>query len=1335
MKKLTFCLFILSCMAVHGQWKQSFTSQPELVRNISVVNDDIVWVKDQTGGYVSVTTDGGKNWATKPFSAEITAATNGGLCAVNATTAYTVVSQTSLLGVYKTMNSGYTWTRQATAFNDPTSFPDFIYFWNELEGVTVGDALADGYFDIYTTSNGGAQWNKVTGNLPSTPVDYTYNTNTYFRVHGNTFFFLTVKGKILKSTDKGLTWSLINTPLGINFVSFDFKDDLHGLLKSLDNQLYSTSNGGIDWTLIGVGSCYANIVYNQTKNVYLSSQTGDSNKQTWYGLSYSKDDGMTWTIQSGFKNVGVEPIGISSSGKMFAGGWQYVYRTDNYEGVNLSVLGAEIKSPNSMDVFYSTKADALSSQDTTNYDIGYIDNRIFKGIKIHTITQDPTDKSIVHVVFDSTLPLDTIKIYVSNVFENNGTIDFPVLNSYSNNVVLYNFKTPRTVNVNVAGTLSTLLTASELSSLDTLIITGTIDARDFKTIRDNMPLISVLDVSRVSIAAYTGTDGPSISNYIKYPENSIPIYAFYNPNTAVSKVGLKILSLPLSITSIGSYSFDGCTGLTGTLVIPNSVTSIGTNAFAYCSGISGFTLSNTLSMIGEAAFFNCTGLSTISIPGSVTSIGLRAFNWCFALTQFNVESGNQIYSSIDGVLFNKYQNALIQFPGGKGGIYSVPSPVQYIETYAFYGCNNLTKLTLPTSVSYIGSRGLGYCNLLSDISVASDNPYLSSVNGVLFNKLQTELIQCPAGKSGVYTVPNTVASIREGGFIRCNKLTGVVIPNSVSSIDTYTFYNCTSLTSVTMPTAISFFGDYAFNNCTALTSLTIPGVTRSIGNYAFANCSNLNSINANPGYPVDLASISGVFSGVNLNTCILNVPYKSKALYAAASQWSDFINIVENSQGFLLGTNQLNLSSLAGSIPVSIQANVNWRVISDQSWVTVSPDSGTGDKALTVAVLANPTNFERFATITVSSDGIPSQILSVKQSGIPKTISVTAGNLATVLTPSELDGISDLTVTGTIDARDFKTMRDKMPVLVKIDLTGVNIQAYVGNEGTGNIANTSYPENEIPQDSFYPKDNLTSVLLPVSINSIGSGAFMYCNSLNSINISSSITHIGDFAFDACSADINVDPANPTYSSVEGVLFDKNKTSFIQCPTTKTGSYMIPSTVNSIELWAFENCINLTSIIIPASVQIIKDGAFYFASGLTSIYSYSTVPVDLSLNTYVFDGINKTICILHVPKGSKSAYQAALFWKDFLNIEELITSVPVIDNTTIRLYPNPATDGFYVNGIEGTFLLYLFDINGRMLITEKVTDNKLISVGTLTKGIYVVKIITKEGTIERKLVKK
>ena len=80
-------------------------------------------------------------------------------------------------------------------------------------------------------------------------------------------------------------------------------------------------------------------------------------------------------------------------------------------------------------------------------------------------------------------------------------------------------------------------------------------------------------------------------------------------------------------------------------------------------------------------------------------------------------------------------------------------------------------------------------------------------------------------------------------------------------------------------------------------------------------------------------------------------------------------------------------------------------------------------------------------------------------------------------------------------------------------------------------------------------------------------------------------------------------------------------------------------------------------------------------------------------------------------------------------------MPVIDNTTIRLYPNPATDGFYVNGIEGTFLLTLFDINGRMLITEKVTDNKLISIGTLTKGIYVVKIITNEGTIERKLVKK
>lgn len=1299
-------------MAVHAQWKQSLTGQASLVRNISVVNDDIVWVKDQTGVSVSITLDGGKNWTTKNFSAELTAAGTGGLCAVNATTAYTVVSQTSLMGVYKTTNSGDTWTRQATAYNNQTLFPDFVYFWNELEGVTVGDALADGYFDIYTTSNGGVQWNKVTANLPATDGDYSYNSNTSYRVHGNTFYFLTGKGKILRSADKGMTWSLINTPTGISFDSFDsfdFRDDFHGLLKSSDNRLYSTSNGGIDWTLTGTGNCYANIAYNQTKNVYLSSQTGEPNKQTWYGLSYSKDDGMTWTIQSGFKNVGIEPIGISSSGKMIVGGWEYVYRTDNYEGVNVSVFGAEIKSSNSMDVFYSTQVDGTSSQDTTNYDVGYIENKYFKGIKIHSITQDPADKSVVHLVFDSTLPQDTIKMYVYNVFDNNGKIDFPILNAITNNVVLYNFVTPKTINVTSAGALSTLLTATALATIDTLTITGTIDARDFKTIRDNMPLLSVLDLSGVSIAAYTGTAGTQSTANVFYPANSIPSYAFYNINGSVTKDSLKAISMPISLNSIGAYSFYGCKGLTGTLVLPNSVTSIGTFAFASCSGLKGLSLSNTLTTIGTYAFKSCTGITgTLIIPASVTNIGLGAFMRLLGLISVDENSLN--YSSADGVLFDKSKSILILCPTNKSGSYVIPSTVTFIEDYAFFWCQYLSSVTIPVSTTTIGVQAFSYCYGLASltipysittikdiafygfsalINVDSNNQTYSSLNGVLYDKNKSRLIQFPASITGNFS-----------------------IPASVTSID-----------------------NYAFSNCSGISSLTIPSLVNYIGNNAFFNCTGLTSITSNPGYPVDLSSISGVFTNVNTTSCVLNVPYKSKSLYAAANQWSDFTNIIENSQGFLLGTNQLTFSSSAANSQVSIQANVSWTVSSDQSWLTVSPNSGTGNNTLTVTVLANLTELTRTATITVTSNGLPFQIMTVKQSGIPKTINVTAGSLATVLNATELNGVNDLTLTGTIDARDFKTMRDRMPVLEKIDLSGVNIVAYIGTEGTASTTSTNYPANEIPQNAFYPKYTLASVVLPLTINSIASQAFMYCNSLSSIYISSSVTHIGDFAFDACSADINVDAANPAYSSLDGVLFDKNKTLIIQCATTKTGSYTIPSTVNEIGYWAFENCTNLASIVIPATVQTIRDGAFYYTSGLTSIYSYSTVPVDLSSSFSVFEGVNKAGCTLNVPIGSKSAYQAAVQWQNFMNIAEQITSLSAIDDTTIRLYPNPVTDGFYVRGTVGTVLLKLFDLNGRVLLDRRLTENSFISTSTLSKGVYVVKIITGDGTIERKMVKK
>ena len=156
-----------------------------------------------------------------------------------------------------------------------------------------------------------------------------------------------------------------------------------------------------------------------------------------------------------------------------------------------------------------------------------------------------------------------------------------------------------------------------------------------------------------------------------------------------------------SVTSIGHYAFSGCSGLTS-VTIPNSVTSIGYQAFAYCSGLTSVTIGNSVTSIESYAFYDCTGLTSVTIPNSVTSIGEFAFYGCTGLTEINVDENNTVYSSIDGVVFNKSQTELVCYPGGKQGAYTIPNSVTSIEESAFYGCSSLTSVTIPNSVTSIG---------------------------------------------------------------------------------------------------------------------------------------------------------------------------------------------------------------------------------------------------------------------------------------------------------------------------------------------------------------------------------------------------------------------------------------------------------------------------------------------------------------------------------------------------------------------------------------------------------------------------------------------------------
>ncbi|MGN0613106.1 MAG: leucine-rich repeat protein [Porcipelethomonas sp.] len=325
---------------------------------------------------------------------------------------------------------------------------------------------------------------------------------------------------------------------------------------------------------------------------------------------------------------------------------------------------------------------------------------------------------------------------------------------------------------------------------------------------------------------------------------------------------------PDSVTSIGDWAFWDCTSLSN-MTIPDSVTSIGDYAFYGCTSLSSIKIPHSVTSIGDMAFHNCSSLTSISIPDSVTSIGWSAFSNCTSLESVTIGNG-----------------------------------VTSIGEMAFIFCESLACIMIPDRVTNIGDDAFCRCASLESINVSEGNLNYSSLDGVLFNKEATELIRYPEGKSGTeYAIPDSVKCIGWSAFYYCTNLGSVTIPDSVTSIGSSAFsdtalldnqtgvkyadtwivgcdtdvtsvaikegtkgiadhaFYSTNLESVTIPDSVTSIGIGTFEYCNSLERITIPDSVMSIGREAFFGCSSLRSITImNPECEIydDSATISSV---------------------------------------------------------------------------------------------------------------------------------------------------------------------------------------------------------------------------------------------------------------------------------------------------------------------------------------------------------------------------------------------------------------------------------------------------------------------------------------------
>ena len=332
-------------------------------------------------------------------------------------------------------------------------------------------------------------------------------------------------------------------------------------------------------------------------------------------------------------------------------------------------------------------------------------------------------------------------------------------------------------------------------------------------------------------------------------------------------------------TNNGAITITLYTGSNGIATVPNTinglpVTTIGDSAFASTS-VGSVILPNSITNILYEAFIYCASLTNVTVPSTVTQIQDFAFLGCPLLDNIAVDPQNAFYSSLGGVLFDKNQTLLIQCPETKTGTYTIPDTVSSIGSEAFYGCSGLTNVILGSLVSSISTGGgdmFFSCTNLVDITVETNNPFFSSVGGVLFNKNGTTLVLYPNGRAGSYTVPDGTTSIDYSAFYLRLGLTSVTIPASLTNIADGAFGSCSALaaltvdgnnavfssingvlfdklqttillfppanpaTSYTIPSSVRNIYDSAFIDCGGLTSVTIGGSVINIGSDAFLYC-------------------------------------------------------------------------------------------------------------------------------------------------------------------------------------------------------------------------------------------------------------------------------------------------------------------------------------------------------------------------------------------------------------------------------------------------------------------------------------------------------------------